>query len=231
MLPDWLDNVPADRLSFLKVTLDRFDQILDAQIQRLSRGVEKNQPDPMESAVGVSAFWSESSSLQGLGERPPSPTASTRARKRLKVSHYCKLRPAKTPRLICLPIEERTSSQSSEPSDLSVNAHVCESPMMVTQGQTAAADEASCTLEFHQSGAIAYYDATLSINKAVNNTSWMHLGFAERESIGEMNNSNVSYVQVESMPVDAEMNMDLTETGPWLHLRWKGRLLSLRLHR
>jgi len=58
--PDWLDTIPSERFPGLKIAVERFDSILDMQIQRLSRGLERH-PDPMESAMGISARWSMSS--------------------------------------------------------------------------------------------------------------------------------------------------------------------------
>lgn len=60
ILPDWLDTIPPERIPVLRTVVERFDRILDTQIQRLSRGTGRH-PDPMESAIGISAHWSMSS--------------------------------------------------------------------------------------------------------------------------------------------------------------------------
>lgn len=60
ILPDWLDNVRADRLPALQTAIKQFDDVLDVQIKRLLTGV-KRMPDPKESAIGLSAHWSASS--------------------------------------------------------------------------------------------------------------------------------------------------------------------------
>lgn len=60
VLPDWLDTIPAERFPVLKNVVEQFDNILDKQLQRLSQRVRRH-PDPMESAIGISAHWSVSS--------------------------------------------------------------------------------------------------------------------------------------------------------------------------
>ena len=64
ILPDWLDTIPPERFPVLKTVVEQFSSILDTQIRRLSQGVDK-RPDPIESAVGLSAQW-PMSSLESL---------------------------------------------------------------------------------------------------------------------------------------------------------------------
>ena len=59
ILPDWLDTIPPERFPVLKTVIERFDSILDTQIEQLSRAKGRH-PDPMESAIGISAHWSMS---------------------------------------------------------------------------------------------------------------------------------------------------------------------------
>ena len=54
ILPDWLDTILPERFLVLRTVGEWFDCILDTQIQRLSRGTGRH-PDPMESAIGISA--------------------------------------------------------------------------------------------------------------------------------------------------------------------------------
>ena len=59
ILPDWLDIIPPERFPILKTVIERFDSILDTQIEQLSRAKGRHS-DPMESAIGISAHWSMS---------------------------------------------------------------------------------------------------------------------------------------------------------------------------
>ena len=83
-MPDWLGNVPPDRFPFLKAVVEGFDQILDTQIQRPSANVEK-RPDPLESAMGVSTYWSKSS-FENFEYQYPDADEVMPARKRFKAS-------------------------------------------------------------------------------------------------------------------------------------------------
>ncbi|KKZ68836.1 hypothetical protein EMCG_00007 [[Emmonsia] crescens] len=80
ILPDWLNDLPEDRLSFLKATIEEFSSCLDSLIIRILRHRER-RPDPMESTLCLSARWSNSTIgkltfLQGLrGKERPSTTA------------------------------------------------------------------------------------------------------------------------------------------------------------
>jgi hypothetical protein len=60
ILPDWLDTILPDRYPALKLAAEQLNSELDAQIRRFVQGVDR-RPDPMESAIGVSAHWSASS--------------------------------------------------------------------------------------------------------------------------------------------------------------------------
>ena len=60
ILPDWLDDIRADRLPALQRAVEQLDDVLDVQIKRLLKGV-KRMPDPKESVIGLSARWSASS--------------------------------------------------------------------------------------------------------------------------------------------------------------------------
>ncbi|PGH32376.1 hypothetical protein GX50_04856 [[Emmonsia] crescens] len=80
ILPDWLNDLPEDRISFLKATIEEFSSCLDSLIIRILRHRER-RPDPMESTLCLSARWSNSTLgkltfLQGLrGKERPSTTA------------------------------------------------------------------------------------------------------------------------------------------------------------
>ena len=76
ILPDWLDSIPPERFPVLKTVIERFDSILDMQIQRLSRGIGR-YPDPMESAIGISAHWSMSSLENPAKSHPDFSTVET----------------------------------------------------------------------------------------------------------------------------------------------------------
>ena len=60
ILHDWFDTILPEQFPGLKTAVEGFDGILDMQIQRLSQGIGWH-PDPMESAIGISAHWSTSS--------------------------------------------------------------------------------------------------------------------------------------------------------------------------
>lgn len=62
ILPDWL-NIPPQNVSMLQSVIKQFDRALDMEIRQLLSGV-KRMPDPMESAIGLPAQWSVSSSSQ-----------------------------------------------------------------------------------------------------------------------------------------------------------------------
>ena len=70
ILPDWLDIIPPERFPVLKTVIERFDSILDTQIEQLSRRKGRH-PDPMESAIGISAHWSMST-LENPAKSHPS---------------------------------------------------------------------------------------------------------------------------------------------------------------
>ena len=76
ILPDWLDTIPPERFPVLKTVIERFDSILDTQIQRLSRGIGRH-PDPMESAIGIAAHWSMSSLENPAKSHPSFSTVET----------------------------------------------------------------------------------------------------------------------------------------------------------
>ena len=59
ILPDWLDNIPSDRVRPLRNTIEQFSTILDSEIGLALKSI-KRLPDPFESAVGLSAQWSSS---------------------------------------------------------------------------------------------------------------------------------------------------------------------------
>ncbi|KAK2797609.1 hypothetical protein FQN50_009122 [Emmonsiellopsis sp. PD_5] len=81
ILPDWLNDLPEDRIPFLKATIEEFSSCLDSLIIRILRHHER-RPDPMESALCLSARWSNSTLgkltfLQGLrGKERASSTAA-----------------------------------------------------------------------------------------------------------------------------------------------------------
>lgn len=62
ILPDWL-NIPPENSPALQKAVEQFDGTLDIEIRELLRGA-KRMPDPMESAIGLPAQWSASSSSQ-----------------------------------------------------------------------------------------------------------------------------------------------------------------------
>lgn len=57
ILPDWLDSIPPARAQALGNTVEQFSTILDSEIGLALRSI-KRLPDPLESAVGLSAQWS-----------------------------------------------------------------------------------------------------------------------------------------------------------------------------
>lgn len=59
ILPDWLDNIPSDRVRPLRSTVEQFSTILDSEIGLALKSI-KRLPDSFESAVGLSAQWSSS---------------------------------------------------------------------------------------------------------------------------------------------------------------------------
>ena len=70
ILPDWLDTIPPERFPVLKTVIERFNSILDTQIEQLSHR-QGRHPDPMESAIGISAHWSMST-LENPAKSHPS---------------------------------------------------------------------------------------------------------------------------------------------------------------
>ncbi|KAF8853841.1 hypothetical protein BDZ45DRAFT_677402 [Acephala macrosclerotiorum] len=65
ILPDWLDTIPSNRLQPLRNIVERFSMILDSEIG-LALKSPKRLPDPLESTVGLSAQWSNSTVDCGL---------------------------------------------------------------------------------------------------------------------------------------------------------------------
>ena len=60
ILPDWLDTIPPNRLQLLGNIVEQFSMILDSEIG-LALKSSTHLPDPLESTVGLSAQWSNSS--------------------------------------------------------------------------------------------------------------------------------------------------------------------------
>ncbi|KAE9373733.1 hypothetical protein N431DRAFT_482672 [Stipitochalara longipes BDJ] len=65
VLPDWLDTVPSNRFQPLGHTVEQFSKILDSEIG-LALKSSKRLSDPLESTVGLSAQWSDSTVDSGL---------------------------------------------------------------------------------------------------------------------------------------------------------------------
>jgi hypothetical protein len=65
ILPDWLDTIPSNRLQPLRNIVEQFSMILDSEIG-LALKSPKRLPDPLESTVGLSARWSNSTMDSGL---------------------------------------------------------------------------------------------------------------------------------------------------------------------
>jgi hypothetical protein len=65
VLPDWLDTVPSNRFQPLGNAIEQFSMILDSEIG-LALKSSKRLPDPLESTVGLSAQWSNSTVESGL---------------------------------------------------------------------------------------------------------------------------------------------------------------------
>jgi hypothetical protein len=57
ILPDWLHDIPPSRILALRNAVEQFSTALDSQIRVASKKM-KRQPDPIESSVGISAYWS-----------------------------------------------------------------------------------------------------------------------------------------------------------------------------
>jgi len=57
ILPDWLDSIPRSRVQALGIIVEKFSTILDSEIGLALKSI-KRLPDPLESAVGLSAQWS-----------------------------------------------------------------------------------------------------------------------------------------------------------------------------
>ena len=91
ILPDWLDTLLPERVPVLKTVVERFDSVLDTQIQRLSGGIGRH-PDPMESAVGISAHWSISSLESPMKGHPISRTVKSVSTPRSLEVSSCSLR-------------------------------------------------------------------------------------------------------------------------------------------
>lgn len=64
-MPDWLDTVPSNRFQPLGNAVEQFSMILDSEIG-LALKSSKRLPDPLESTVGLSAQWSNSTVESGL---------------------------------------------------------------------------------------------------------------------------------------------------------------------
>jgi hypothetical protein len=64
-LPDWLDTIPSGRFQPLRIVVEQFSKILDSEIG-LALKSPKHLPDPLESTVGLSAQWSNSTVVSGL---------------------------------------------------------------------------------------------------------------------------------------------------------------------
>ncbi|PVH69035.1 hypothetical protein DL98DRAFT_627007 [Cadophora sp. DSE1049] len=65
ILPDWLDTIPPNRRQPLGETVEQFSTILDSDIG-LALKSSTRLPDPLESTVGLSAQWSNSTVDNGL---------------------------------------------------------------------------------------------------------------------------------------------------------------------
>ena len=76
ILPDWLDNIPPNRFQSLKNAVEQFSNTLDSEIGLALKSI-KRLPDPLESAVGLSAQWSKSTIENNLCS--PSILATSRA--------------------------------------------------------------------------------------------------------------------------------------------------------
>jgi hypothetical protein len=72
ILPDWLETIPSDRFQTLRDAVEQFSTILDSEIGLALKSF-KRLPDPLESAVGFSAQWSNSTVDNGpFSRRNPS---------------------------------------------------------------------------------------------------------------------------------------------------------------
>jgi hypothetical protein len=65
ILPDWLETVPSNRFQPLGNTIEKFSMILDSEIGFALKS-SKRLPDPLESTVGLSAQWPNSTVDSGL---------------------------------------------------------------------------------------------------------------------------------------------------------------------
>jgi hypothetical protein len=65
ILPDWLDTIPSNRVQPLRNIVEQFSITLDSEIG-LALKSSKRLPDPLESTVGLSARWSNSTMDSGL---------------------------------------------------------------------------------------------------------------------------------------------------------------------
>ncbi|KAH8593072.1 hypothetical protein B0O99DRAFT_516281 [Bisporella sp. PMI_857] len=73
ILPDWLHDIPPSRIPALRNAVEQFSTALDSQIRLASKNM-KRQPDPIESSVGISAYWSCSTVDRAAWSQPiPSP--------------------------------------------------------------------------------------------------------------------------------------------------------------
>ena len=76
ILPDWLHEIPPSRIPALRDTVKQFSAALDSQIRLASESV-KRQPDPIESSVGLAAYWSCSTVDQATWSQPISSAGMT----------------------------------------------------------------------------------------------------------------------------------------------------------
>jgi hypothetical protein len=88
ILPDWLDNIPSHRHQPLRGIVAQFSAILDSEIGSALKSVAR-LPDPLESAVGLSAQWSNSSGASLAQYRHLSPKAGSKQAINTSVSRLC----------------------------------------------------------------------------------------------------------------------------------------------
>ncbi|KAL2037272.1 hypothetical protein N7G274_009961 [Stereocaulon virgatum] len=216
ILPDWLDAIPPECFPGLKIAVERFDSILDTQIQRLSQGIGRH-PDPMESAIGISAHWSMSSLENPTKGHPIFSTDETvSALRDLKESS----------------ISQPSASVLVPTKSLSSEIHPIDEflrPGMSILRQLFN-DERSFNISFHTSFFTLSFNTARYVDNVEVGALWVRVRLLEGESLATARHSGNNLMPLESIQLGEEVVVEcaIEDLQAQFYVQWNGQLISIQ---